>query len=408
MSTSGLHWFNFPSLKTKKESMADIHVRKVYWFSNKTTPVIIYMLNDSISELENLKHEVDIDYLNYTGIDIYLFEPLTSYYLGDTKYNPQFYHEFLGNEDVNLIRAKELDSINSYVELNNLTNVTVRTCDYQVEKYYPHYKNFKIITDDIFLKVQGITNNIAQPPINKIEKKFISLNWRYTSQRHIMAAYLHNTNDAYITWKYKTDFETFKNNIWFDLDDWKTESPKVYESLVKGFNSLNDNAPLTLDTLESAVEISNNQAYPLIDMPPSTISFLKNGTGDISQPYSKSFVAIVNESRFAQPTGNYSEKVMQAMLHKIPFILVAPPLTLQYMKEDGFKTFSEFWDESYDNEMCHHKRLLKILELIDDINQKSMSELENIKQQLEKTVKYNFAVLLSKSHNLYSQSYHIK
>jgi len=75
--------------------------------------------------------------------------------------------------------------------------------------------------------------------------------------------------------------------------------------------------------------------------------------------YNDCFVDIVTESRYAQPTGNYSEKVYQPMFHKKPFVLVAPPHTLRYLKEQGFKTFDKFWDESYDKEENHQERIFK-------------------------------------------------
>jgi hypothetical protein len=47
--------------------------------------------------------------------------------------------------------------------------------------------------------------------------------------------------------------------------------------------------------------------------------------------------------------------------------LVAPPKTLAYLRSNGFKTFSDFWDESYDDELDHGERLAKIFTLIDEI-----------------------------------------
>jgi hypothetical protein len=98
----------------------------------------------------------------------------------------------------------------------------------------------------------------------------------------------------------------------------------------------------------------------------------------------------VTESRFAQPTSNYSEKAYQAMFYRKPFIMVAPPHTLEYMKTHGFQTFSEFWDESYDTETNHEKRLLMIFELIDYINGKSIEELRVMYEQMMPIIEHNF------------------
>jgi len=398
-----IHWFNFPRLESKSHSLDLTLVKKLFNLLNKQTPMIIHTLNDSMPVLENIKHD-DVEYLNNVGIDIYLYEPLVSYYVGDhNQYeNPQFYFEFTGNEDANLIRAKELDSIYTYITNNKLTNVTVHTCDYHVEKYYPYYNNMKLITDDVFIKLYTLFRKLLPPPINKIEKKFISLNWRYTTHRHIIAAYLKSTNSAFLSWKYKCNLETFSKNLWFDIDMWK--NTKQYNNLLTGISQLDIESPITLDTRELAVSIdTEDNSYPLQTYQPEIYVFLKKSTNDIiSDIYTKAFVAVVNESRFAQPTGNFSEKVIQAILHKLPFILVAPPYTLKYMREMGFKTFSEFWDESYDEITCNADRMLKILQLIDTINEKSIEELELIREKIQDIVKHNYNLVKVMSHNLYA------
>ena len=73
----------------------------------------------------------------------------------------------------------------------------------------------------------------------------------------------------------------------------------------------------------------------------------------------ESFVGIVTETRFAQPTGNLSEKTIHTIHCKRPFVLVAPPFTLQYMHKLGYKTFDKWWSEDYDTTTDHFKRMEK-------------------------------------------------
>ena len=78
-------------------------------------------------------------------------------------FNFGFYSEFY-NEEItsNRIRSKELDSIWKYVRENALTNVTVATCDYNVNKYYTLYNNeMTVIYDDLFLRDMRIYDNIT-------------------------------------------------------------------------------------------------------------------------------------------------------------------------------------------------------------------------------------------------------
>ena len=72
-----VHWFNFPNLKSKPYSTQHYSIKKVVHQINKKTPIIIFMLNNSLRELHHLIHD-DVDYLNDVGIDIYLYEPIIS------------------------------------------------------------------------------------------------------------------------------------------------------------------------------------------------------------------------------------------------------------------------------------------------------------------------------------------
>lgn len=395
-----VHWFNFPNLETKPHSTQHYSIIKVVHQINKTTPIIIFMLNNSLKELHHLIHD-DVDYLNEVGIDIYLYEPIISYYKGKHKKNPQFYHEYIGNEDVNLNRSKELDSISLYATRNNLTNVTVHTCDYDIEKYYPHYSNLNLVCDDLFLKTD-VSVPIIDPAKYKIERKFLSLNRRYTTHRHMIASYLQNY-PSYVSWQFKCDFDTLSKNLWFDIEEYRTDYMKQYRKLSLGTILLDKNSPLNLDhIIKEPIQINKwdiSYIIPEHTHTVSTTNSIKTTNNIIATLHNKSFVSIVNESRFAQPTGNYSEKVLHSIYLKHPFILVAPPYTLKYMREKGIKTFSDFWDESYDEESIHSVRMAKILKLIDYIGNKSIEELEQLRLEMEPILKYNLGLLKQRNHH---------
>jgi len=59
------------------------------------------------------------------------------------------------------------------------------------------------------------------------------------------------------------------------------------------------------------------------------------------------------------------------------------------MRKWGFQTFSEFWDESYDTEECHHKRLAKILGLIDQIGSMSIGEMRELYERMLPVTMFN-------------------
>ena len=137
-------------------------------------------------------------------------------------------------------------------------------------------------------------------------------------------------------------------------------------------------------------------------MSPSTMGIKLKRALDINEPapdlhtntnpigfYNESFCAIVNETRFSQATGILTEKIMNPMINCKPFIMVGPPGNLEYMRKWGFETFSKYWDESYDTEECHQKRLGKILGLIDELGSKSIEELHELYEQMLPVTMFN-------------------
>jgi hypothetical protein len=78
-----------------------------------------------------------------------------------------------------------------------------------------------------------------------------------------------------------------------------------------------------------------------------------------------SCINIVTETSFENNELFVSEKVLKPILMFQPFIMLGPYHYLKHIKERyGFKTFSEFWDESYDEIEDYRERLYVIINLI--------------------------------------------
>lgn len=369
------------------------------------TSQMVYFGNSYIKDLANLNHsQHGIDYLNKHGLKIHLFEPICSYSIAQpertiygTRHTQGFYSEFSHTEPAHNLRAEELDSIQEYVIRNKLEKVTVATGEYNVQKHYPHYHRMELVTNDLFLKTQKKIKGVDPNPNYEFEKKFISLNWRFTNHRHLISTFLAQY-PGYYSWYFKCLPEHLGSHLYFDLNSWETKHPDHYHRLLQNANYINENGPLTVDKKEgSANWIAPN--VPMMIWPQvhgidaGVTPALFNGVDNHLEPYYRDiFVDIVTESRFAQPTGNFSEKTFQPMQYKKPFILVAPPYTLEYVKSYGFKTFSDYWDESYDQEEDHEKRLVKIFDLIDFINNKSTEELREIYRDMQLILNHNLEV----------------
>lgn len=370
--------------------------------------VMVWASNTYIPPLEEHVHtDAEVRRLNNKGIHIYLFEPMCSYYEGDegkifSQFNFGFYSEF-PNEmpPLETIGAAELDSIQKYVRNNGLTNVTVHTGDYDVDKYYVRYADdFKMICDDLFLKTLSMFDHIDSSPKENISKKFITTGWRFTTARCLISSMLAKL-DSHIAWYFKIPFNVLKRHKqWIDLDRIFLEEPKLYKKLLFGLEALNNGAPWVLDQpAESATELTECYGH----MYPQNVGIYGGHANPVAdnayhlrlQPfYREAFVDLVCESRYAQPTANISEKVFQAIQFRTPFVMVGPPRSLQYLKDLGFQTFDRWWDESYDDEADHLKRFLKICEIINYIDSLSYGQLQSIQQEMALVHEHNFNVLV--------------
>ena len=164
----------------------------------------------------------------------------------------------------------------------------------------------------------------------------------------------------------------------------------MYNTLKNGCELVNANAPYTVD-IDAETITSNDYHWPSTVKYESGVSpaLFNKQINDLEKYYSDIFVDVVTESRYGQPTGNFSEKVLQTIQYQKPFILVAPPYTLEYLKSYGFKTFHDFWDESYDTELDHGERLAKIFYIINDILDKPIEELREMYKEMLPIVKHN-------------------
>jgi hypothetical protein len=394
-----LHWFYFPDLEERPASQDEQLKQRILPSVgyNDYNPTYVYMYNGRMSELESINHTPEIvQQLNETGVTFYLNEPMCMY---DNSKVPghtlTFYSEFNGKEKPEHMRSDELDCIRDYITRNNLTNVKVKTCDYKSENMFPYYNEWMSVTcEDTFIKNAVFVNiyddsyenwDLLGIAANNFSKKFINLNWRWTPHRNLIAAFLANSN-ADVSFVYKTDLERLQILPWFDI----RKCPKKYKTrLYEGIQSLDNDGPYNVDVHFDELLDIEKTPYPVnttVDehFDPSIDDFTP-----IEKYYKDIFCDIVTESRFAQPTPNYSEKVHQPMWYRKPFILMAPPGTLKYLHEHGYKTFSDFWDESYDDCTDHEKRLYKIFDIIKYIESKTITELKDIYKDMRPILDHN-------------------
>jgi hypothetical protein len=114
--------------------------------------------------------------------------------------------------------------------------------------------------------------------------------------------------------------------------------------------------------------------------------------------YLETWVPVVTETFFhelSNLTIFFSEKTFKPMRAMTPFILVGANGSLKELKKQGFKTFSDFWDESYDNIEAHDDRLIAICELLTELNKKTKEEWLEIYKQMRPILEHNMDHLVN-------------
>ena len=376
-----LIWGNIPLMADNHSYLATAIQR--CFLGEFEHPYILYTFHSQIPELEEfVLTEEQLDALKDQTLYIFLYEPIS--FFTDT-FNRGFYSEFTSDVDIASLKSYELDSIEIFAKKYNL-NIVVATCEYDIQLLQPKYTHFKLVCFDAYIRrFQRQRPNPIQhafPNLASIDCKFWSGNWRYTLHRHIIMCYLANFKGSY-SWHFDADFSNIIDNEWFNFKDLPYH---IKERLTNGSHKL----------LENVYAIDNGEIrVPANELNKAYTPALHPNTGNdnkLWESYDRSFCAIVTETRFAQPFSNFSEKTLLAIRAQIPFIVVAPPKTLEYLKQFGFKTFDAWWDESYDQEQDHEKRMVKILDLIEYIDSRSMEELLKIRKEMKSVLSHNYKV----------------
>ena len=102
-----------------------------------------------------------------------------------------------------------------------------------------------------------------------------------------------------------------------------------------------------------------------------------------------SLLQVVTETVYEQETLHLTEKIFKPIVMQMPFVLVGARNNLEYLRSYGFKTFNEFWDESYDD-MDNDQRINAVTKLLTDLNSLSIKEKAHLQKHLVPVVEHNF------------------
>ena len=127
--------------------------------------------------------------------------------------------------------------------------------------------------------------------------------------------------------------------------------------------------------------------------------------------YNENMMYIVTESSMSSYDGevhmqqDISEKIFKPMILKMPFIHIGDPFVLSRLREAGFKTFHDFWDESYDEDPISQDRLEKVFSIIKRLYKMPRDQFIRMMKECERITEHNFRRLrdLSENEELYKE-----
>jgi len=208
------------------------------------------------------------------------------------------------------------------------------------------------------------------------EKLFLSWNRRYRPHRMILGLVLESLNLIDRSFISFSDVDIERQTRRFDqalpfhyVQNWVSDLSQ------ETINSFAARLPLVIDN-----ETNINQ--------------MCEDRGNVSRPYyQNSLVSLITETNFDANEVTLTEKSYKPIKEKHPFIILGVAGALKGLHQAGFKTFGEFWDESYDGIVESGDRMRAIRSVIQDISLWDNNKIIDFKRRVKPILEHNINIL---------------
>ena len=110
--------------------------------------------------------------------------------------------------------------------------------------------------------------------------------------------------------------------------------------------------------------------------------------------FDDNFLWVASETKKTHDGVYITEKTWKAIAYGSPFVINGDNRSLQYLKDMGFKTFDQYWDESYD-EVDDIKKIKIIVEIIKNLCEKSLNEINDLYKDMIPILQHNQKILIN-------------
>ena len=170
-------------------------------------------------------------------------------------------------------------------------------------------------------------------------------------------------------------------NIYLSHDNSDTANNELVERLIAdsdisekieiGFNKLMNGPSRRI------IDIEDFENAKFIDIP------------DNSKLYETSYFSIVTESSIDFTRLRFTEKLMKPIINLHPFVVFGSCGVLKLLRYFGFKTFSDFWDESYDEISDDMDRFVALTKVIDNLTNLTNDEWDELTEKIKPILIHN-------------------
>jgi hypothetical protein len=103
-----------------------------------------------------------------------------------------------------------------------------------------------------------------------------------------------------------------------------------------------------------------------------------------------SLVQVVTETDFYKDKLHLTEKVFKPIVSGQPFLLLAGRGNLSYLRQYGFQTFSDYWDESYDDLTDPGDRVGAVVTQLEQLASLSHQQQQSMRRDMQHIIEHNF------------------
>jgi len=222
----------------------------------------------------------------------------------------------------------------------------------------------------------------------KYTSKMMCLNRRFSAERGVVFYNIRNEQllkdniSHSLHNPYKSTMELLLNNF-----NWLTNYPSHPTTYQRHNDSINK--------IKNWFKSEDN--FDLVNGHSHDVTDYENNWADIinEQVHIENFINVTIETHQLPTTELFlSEKTFRPIYTAQPFLILGNPGTLKTLRDKGYKTFSDYWDESYDEDVHVLERIDRLLNTMRYIARTPWDEIHSWMESLEPILTHNFNVLM--------------